>query len=105
MSLRRWVAAFAALLISSVAIFSHAEGVSNSASTRSALFGPSDHAVQKDNSNLTVVEAAADGTPPVVDTATKKRSRRLSGTIRFFIRQSGLIARRKNNRSRGRMAV
>ncbi len=73
MSLRRWVAAFAALLISSIALFSHAEGLSNSASTRSALFEPSDHAVQKDDSNLTVVEAAADGTPPVIDTATKKK--------------------------------
>jgi hypothetical protein len=73
MSLRRWVAAFAALLISGVAIFSHAEGLSNSASTRTALFGPSDRAVQKDDSNLTVVEAATEGTPPVIDTATKKK--------------------------------
>jgi len=74
MSLRRWVTVLAALLISGVAILSHAEGVSTApSSVRSALFGPSDRGVQKDDSNLTVVEASADGTAPVIDTATKKK--------------------------------
>jgi hypothetical protein len=99
MSLRRWVAAFAALLISGVAIFSHAEGLSNSGSARSALFEPSDHAVQKDDSSLTVVEAATNGTPPVIDTATKKKKPPSFWDNKVFHPTKWFSSSKKNNRS------
>ncbi len=77
MSLRRWLAAPCTLLGLSVAILSRADGLTSMPFAASAVQEASaDSAgVQKDDSQLTVVQAETDGYAPIVDTAAIKKKK------------------------------
>ncbi|HEY2827736.1 MAG TPA: hypothetical protein VGJ04_09075 [Pirellulales bacterium] len=74
MSLRRWAIALSILMVLSVIIPAWGEGATSS---QWAAVSPAEAAshseVQKDDSQLTVIETQADYGTPIVDTAAKKK--------------------------------
>jgi hypothetical protein len=75
MSLRRWVAAFFALVVLSISVPTWGEGWAwlPFAAGSQQVASADTSGVQKDDSQLTVVDARADGAAPIVETATKKK--------------------------------
>ena len=86
MSLRRWVAAFCALVVLSVAVPTWGEGSSwLSFAGGSQQETSSDAvAVQKDDSQLAVIDARSDGAAPIVDTATNKLKKKSFWNNKIF---------------------
>jgi hypothetical protein len=74
MPLCRWVTALCTLTVCSFAISSRADGLTQtSLAGRTQQVSIDASGIQKDDSQLTVVEANGDDSAPLVDTAAKKK--------------------------------